>query len=402
MNTAEADFEAARALFATGLAHLQAGAPAAAEAALRASLERLPGRASTQLNLAVALLQQDRAADALPLLEAVLAQNPQDADALGHRAVALGRLQRHDEAAALLQQLVQAAPGRHEAWFHLGQAQQVRGQFDAALDALDRCLALQPGHGPAWSRRGTVLHMLGRHDEAAASFRQALAHGDDAALNGYYLGATGATSAPGSAPAHYVQRLFDDYAGSFDRHLVDELGYCAPDTLQRLLIGLGRAAYASVLDLGCGTGLCGPLLRPLSGRLEGVDLSAAMLKVAAQRGVYDTLHQAELLQHLVETKVRHDLLVAADVFIYLGDLAPLFARLPQVLAPGAVFAFSVEPGAADTLFSLQPSLRYAHGERALHTLATTHGLHVLKVENGPLRLDRVHPVAGQYWLLRKT
>jgi predicted TPR repeat methyltransferase len=154
-----------------------------------------------------------------------------------------------------------------------------------------------------------------------------------------------------------------------------------------------------VLDLGCGTGLCGPQLRAMANQLTGVDLSAPMLEVAAQRRVHDQLLQADLADHLADTMDRVDLVVAADVFIYIGDLTPVFNGVRRVLKPGGVFAFSVERGSDDAAFVLQPSLRFAHGERSVRELAAQHGLQVLKVEQAALRVDETHAVQGQYWLL---
>jgi predicted TPR repeat methyltransferase len=393
-------FAAARAQFTAGLAALQAGEPVAAEQALRAALQLLPGRPSTQLNLAVALLQQSRPADALPLLDAVLAEAPDDVDALGHRGLALNQLHRPTDAGPCFERLVRLAPDRAEAWFHLGQTWQMVGRPAEAVEAYDRCLALRPVHAATWSQRGTALRELGHDDAAAASFERAQAlQDDDGGLNAYYLAALHRGAAPATAPRAYVQRLFDDYAADFDQHLVDQLGYCAPEVLQRLLVGLGRDPFEHVLDLGCGTGLCGPQLRAMANQLTGVDLSAAMLAVAAQRGIYDRLVQAELAGHLADTTDRVDLVVAADVFIYIGDLTPVFNGVRRVLNHGGVFAFSVERASDDAAFVLQPSLRFAHGERSVRELAAEHGFQVLRVEQAALRVDETHAVQGQYWLL---
>jgi predicted TPR repeat methyltransferase len=390
---------AAREHFMAGLDHLQAGRLEPAEQAFRASLALLPGRPSTLLNLAATLLQRERPADALPLLDQVLVQQPQDADALGHRGLALHQLQRPAEALLTFERLVQLAPERPEAWFHQAQSLQRLGRLDAALQSFDHCLSLQPGHGRAWSQRGHVLRALGRRSDAADSYARALALDDEVELNRYYLAAMGSGPAPGATPRAYVERLFDDYAGDFERHLVDTLGYDAPRRLQQLLVGLGRTSFEAALDLGCGTGLCGPLLRPMVQRLHGVDLSAAMLQAARARAVYDELHQAELVEHLSACGGRYGLVIAADVLIYLGDLEPVLAAVRRVLTPGGLFAFTVEPGAPDQAYVLQDSLRYAHGEQALRRHARAHGLQVLHAEHGALRADQVSAVQGQYWVL---
>lgn len=394
-------FAAAREQFSTGLAHLQAGRLPQAEQALRESLALLPGRPSTLTNLAVALLRQGRPGEALPLLDEVLAQQPDDVEALGHRGMALNQLQRPAEAGPCFERVLALAPSRAEAWFHLGQTWQLVNRPAEAVQAYDGCLALRPDHAASWSQRGTALRDLGRNEEAAASFERALALGDDDGLNAYYLAALRGGLPPAAAPRDYVQRLFDDYAEVFDHHLVDQLGYCAPELLQRMLVSLARGGFQHALDLGCGTGLCGPLLRPMAERLTGVDLSPAMLEVARQRAVYDQLLQAELCEHLASTGEQHDLVVAADVFIYLGDLAPVFAGVRRVLRPGGVFAFSVEPTPQGQAYTLQASLRYAHGQAALRALAAGHGLQVLHVERGALRVDEVHEVLGEYWLMSR-
>jgi predicted TPR repeat methyltransferase len=313
--------------------------------------------------------------------------------------MALNQLRRPVEAGPCFERVVQLAPARAEAWFHLAQTWQLVNQPERAVQAYDGCLALRPQHAASWSQRGTALRDLGRHDEAAASFERALALGDDSGLNAWYLAALRGGSAPASAPRGYVQQLFDDYADEFDHHLVDQLGYCAPEVLQRLLVGLGREPFEHGLDLGCGTGLCGPLLRPLAQRLTGVDLSQPMLDAARRRGSYDALLQADLVDHLAGTDDRHDLVVAADVFIYVGDLTPVFSGVRRVLQPGGVFAFSVEPAPAGPAWVLQPSLRYAHGDAALRALAAANGLQVQRVERGALRVDEVYTVQGEYWVM---
>lgn len=397
------NLDAARAHFTQGLAALQAGRLDEAETALRAALALLPGRPSTLLNLAVTLLRAGRPAEALPLLDQVLAQDPADADALGHLGVALNGVGRTAEALQVFERLLQGAPERPEAWFHHAQSLQALDRNEAALQSYDRCLALQPGHARAWSQRGVALQQLGRNGEAEASLERALALGDDAELNGYYLAALRGGTPPAAAPRGYVEPLFDDYAADFERHLVETLGYDAPEVLQRLLLAHGRLGLASALDLGCGTGLCGPMLRPLlaeGGTLAGVDLSAAMLAVARERGVYDELLQQDLVEHLHGTRERHELVLAADVLIYLGDLAPVFAGVRRVLRPGGLFAFTVEAAAGDAGYVLQPSLRYAHGERQLLAWAEASGLRLLRSERGTLRADIAATGQGRYLLFQ--
>lgn len=395
-------FDSARAQFMAGLQHLQAARWGEAETCLRASLALLPGRPSTLLNLGATLLGLGRPQEALEVLDQALAASPDDAEAMGHRGLALAALRRPAEALAAFERVLALQPQHAAAAFHRAQVLQWLGRTDEALSAYDRVLALQPDHARAWSNRGGALKDLGRNTEAVASFERALALGADASLNGFYLASLGHGEAPAAAPVTFVQGLFDDYAAGFDAHLQGTLDYRAPERLTQLLAGLSAAPFECALDLGCGTGLCGPLLRPLCRRLEGVDLSAAMLERAAARGVYDALHEAELLQHLRAGDSPLGLVLAADVFIYLGALEAVFAAVRRRLAPGGVLAFSAELPAAEPAagWELQGSLRYAHGERYLTALAAAQGLAVRHLERGVLRADARQQVVGLYVVLQ--
>ena len=187
--------------------------------------------------------------------------------------------------------------------------------------------------------RATLQRELGLADQARSSYREALAHGADPSLVQFALGALGDARAA-AAPRHYVEQLFDSYAVGFDEHLVGTLQYRGP---QVLADGLGRERYASALDLGCGTGLAAPSLRPRCTRLEGVDLSAVMVERARARQLYDELRQADVVEALTAAPGAHDLLFAADVFIYVGALDAVFAAAARALRPGGELCFSVEP-----------------------------------------------------------
>ena len=428
--TMEQDFEQARALFVEGVGHFEAQRFEAAEGSFLASLRLLPDRVSTRINLATTRLRLGRAAEALAELEAVLAAEPQHLDAWCQRAAALaalGRdaealacadrvltidaanadawfrrgdalesLRRFDEARAAFERRVALPPPDAAAWHRLGLLQHRAGRLAEALASQDRVLALAPAHAAASSQRGMLLQALGRDADAATAFERAIEHGADPELHRFFLAALGRAAGPASAPRGYVQSLFDDYADSFDRHLVEVLGYEAHRRLIAPLAALQPQAFDSALDLGCGTGLCGPLLRPIVRRLEGLDLSQPMLDRAAARGVYDELIRADLVEHLQQTAARHDLVVAADVFIYVGDLEPVFAGVRRVLRPGGVFGFTLEAAGDDRPVALHAQLRYAHSLPYVQGLASRHGLRLLRADAQPLRQQRSSVTPGLY------
>ena len=203
------------------------------------------------------------------------------------------------------------------------------------------------------------------------------------------------------APASYVRALFDTYAERYDEHLLVELAYAAPNLLRgivgRRLDGRGPL----VVDLGCGTGLCGPLFRPLAGSLIGVDLSAEMLAKAQTRNAYDRLVEADLVQFMTGSDLRAELCLAADVFVYIGNLAPAFRAIAAALGEGGYLAFTTESGEG-RLWTLQRTGRYAHSRDYILRLAQESGLEVVAVESATLRLQSGKPVVGDVWLLQRA
>ena len=386
-----------------------------------------------------ALRRLDRLVEALDSHERALHLQPALADAWCHRAIVLHDLGRHADAAASAEQALAARPAHAEALVALGNALQALDRFDAGIDAYDRALALAPRAG-TWCARGTALkksgdlagalhsyeralaldpdyalaehyranalRALGHDEEAVASYRRALALGGDAEAIGFALAALGVGSRPAAAPAGYVKELFDQYAGRFDRHLVDVLGYRTPALLDALvrqyMPALPPPPLAAALDLGCGTGLCGPFLRPLARALTGVDLSQRMLDKAADLGLYDTLDCADIVDWLAARGEADpvDLAVAADVLVYLGDLAPLFTGVRRVLRAGGLFAFSCEAlDDGEDGYAIRPSNRFAHALDYVTATAQAAGFKVAATQRTVLRRDHGRDVDGHLVLL---
>jgi len=300
----------------------------------------------------------------------------------------------HARALAALEREAWARPRDARVQLAIGQALQHLGRPLEALTAYERALALDVRLGLAWTLRGHLLRQAGRLADASVCFDNAIGCGEDAASHRYFLGALGLGDLPESAPPQFVRGLFDEYADRFDEELVDTLHYRGPEQVCAPLPALHPAPFDSALDLGCGSGLAAPLLRPLARRLAGVDLSPRMIARAAATRLYDELHIAELLAYLAATSARHDLVVACDVFIYLGSLAPTFGAVARVLEPGGMFAFTVEEGHADAGYDLLPTLRYTHSEAYLRGLAQAHALRVASCERAPLREGHGEAIAG--------
>jgi predicted TPR repeat methyltransferase len=372
----------ARQHFERGLQHFHARQFNAARDAFDAALRLAPGRLSVLINLAATCM-------ALNELEAALAH----ADA----ALAL------DEQAT-------------EAWLHRGHALAQMGSSLVALQALDTVVALDAAHATAWVSRGHVLREAGRLDEARRSYNQALVHGAEPSTTAYFLAAVApleaasapdgsATATPPSPPRAYVEALFDSYAQGFESHVQEGLGYDAPTRLWQAVEAIPRptARFAVALDVGCGTGLCARRARPHVDHLTGVDLSLRMVEAARATGLYDAVQHDDLVNTLQAMSTPIDLVLAADVFIYVGDLAPAFSALAPKLRDSALVAFSVEcPADLDQGLRLMPSLRYAHSRAYLTHLALQHGLAVATMTQATVRRDQGQDVPGLYVVLQRS
>ena len=341
--------------------------------------------------------EASRLTDAEHSFEAALALAPGRPSVLANLGAARVRLGKYEEALPVLQQATTAEPANADAWGHLGTACAETGRMEDALKAFDRALQINPDLTEGWSRLGGVMRELGQLDEAAGCFERAIALGADDALHRYYLASVRGGSTPPAPPREYVETLFDTYADDFQGHLTGALRYQAHEVLVRHLPPPAAGRWRSVLDLGCGTGLCGPLVQPLADRIEGVDVSARMLEQAGTTGAYTGLAHADLVPWLAQAQRQDDLVLAADVFIYVGALEPVFAGVARVLAPGGVFAFSVEvlPDGGEDL-RLMPSLRYAHSEAGVRRLAQAHGMQVRHTVRAPIREDQRRPIEGLY------
>lgn len=394
----------ARARFEAGIAYFEQDRFDQAAAEFEAALALAPGRPSVLLNLGVTYLRLAQWPKALPVLLQAVQADGRRSDAWA----ALARVQHEtgDWADAVLageRALALGLPPTVD--FLLRQAQGLSrlGRLGQAQSAYRQVLALAPAAHEALTELGHLHRLQGEREQARQCYEQARAAGADAALHRYYIAAlSGDASVAPQPPAAYVQGLFDQYADDFETHLVGTLGYQGHRVLIEQLPADATVRFAHVLDLGCGTGLCGQGIRHRADRLTGVDLSPAMVERARARGVYDVLHVADITAYLQASHEDHDLVLAADVFIYVGALEPVFDALVPRLRPGGLLAFTIEEaddGQAPLV--LGPDLRYAHALSAIEALARQHGLLVRSRHRAPLRQDQGQPVWGRYVVLQR-
>jgi predicted TPR repeat methyltransferase len=401
MKPMSSTLDQARALFVLGNDLYAQQKFSQAKQAYQQALVLVPGRPSLLANLGMCFFRLDDWPSARAPLEQALAAEGLHEDA----RLALGLIFERDgawnQAVQVLASLATHPTLGSRALATMAGCAARLNLPDQAIHYWQQLIALQPRHALAHSAMGNLLREAGQLEQAAASYLKALECGADKALHDYYLAAVTNAQPPPAPPAQYAQLLFDQYADEFAAHLVDQLGYQVPRRLLGPFIVQGLH-FERVLDLGCGTGLCGQVLAGHVKKMVGVDISAKMVSIARASEFYDQVEQAELLPFLNRYADPVDLIVAADVFIYVGWLEEVFAQCARLLKPAGLLAFSVEQPPQDVPVQLLPSLRYAHGLGYLKGLAQTYGFSWQHEEQAVLRNELGKPIVGRYITLRKS
>lgn len=399
-----------------GLALQSAGRLAEAEVSFRTAIGLRPAYPDAHQNYSTLLLGRGELDAALHHIGIALRLKPDDPSFLNTYGNILQQRGQTAEAVLCYKRALAIAPGFSIAHTNLGNAFRSLKQWEDAALCYRKAIAASPRESAACLYLGSTLEKLGRREEAIAAYQEAVRRRPGWQEAAYFLqaaqsaaGAAGAAGAEalGAAPPDYVAQLFDSYASTFDQHLTEKLSYRAPQLLFEAVRphlpaeGAGAAAKLDVMDLGCGTGLMGPLVRPAARRLCGVDLSEKMLEQARKRGLYDELICGELVATLTPLSAAYDALLAADVLVYIGDLETLFRAAAAALRPGGLFAFTVEANQEDAGVRLLPSRRYAHAAAYLRGLAATHGLEELSLTTDVLRKQTQQDITGHIVVLRK-
>jgi predicted TPR repeat methyltransferase len=276
---------------------------------------------------------------------------------------------------------------------------QLKGDLAAAADLLLQAIELAPDFASAWFTLGAIREQLGEREAATAAFRRAQA-ADPTDRHGASLRLmlSGAEPLSGMPPA-YARLLFDQYASKFEASLVGDLGYRGPALLFKAVLAARAAlglppAFDRVIDLGCGTGLAARAFAAVAGEIIGIDLSPRMIERARLTGLYAELDVAEIVQGLVrQPDASADLILAADVMVYVHDMAPLLAEVARVLAPGGLFAFTLESHPGEGVV-LGEGLRYAYGAASARMLIEAAGLTLERLEPASSRTESGAQVPG--------
>lgn len=386
------------ALHYAGMLAFMTGHPEDGIRLVKASLEAAPGMADWHSNLGIMLLQaHDDAAGALEAFRTAVALDPKQFNARSNLGVLLRLLGLHTDAEAEYRTAIALNPDHADAYHNLAILLDATGRVAEAVTAYCHALTLRPQYAAARRQLAIAYCRIGQRDNAVRMCQEWLRLEPDSDEARHTLAAVSGLDVPARASDGYVSRTFDQFAATFESKL-SRLHYRAPELVAEALAGAGvpQSKSLDVLDLGCGTGWCGPLLAPWARHLVGVDLSRGMLTAARGKAVYDELIESELTAYLLGSQRQFDVIVAADTLIYFGDLAPALSAAIAALRPGGVFVFTLEEAAdagASEPFRLEPHGRYTHTRDHVERLLAPHAVAVT-VTRADLRNEGGLPVAG--------
>ena len=340
------------------------------------------------------LQQFEKAADSY---SKALDLNPENAAAHNNYGVVLNRLSRVDEAIEAFSKAITLMPDNAEFYKNLGNGFKKQGDFTKSIQAYRKVISLKPYKSENYEYLCAVLYLQGNAEEAIDLVKHWLELDPENPLALHRLYSyTGEFDLPRAAD-EYIAKTFDNFADSFDM-VLKRLEYKAPflvaDALKEIHAQSGKAL--NILDAGCGTGLCGPLIKPYAAKITGVDLSANMMERAKERECYDELHQAELTAFIDVYSNDCDVIVSADTLVYFGDLQPVCQAVAKALPPGGHFIFTVERTDDEVAagYKIHQHGRFSHTETYLRSVIESAGMEMVKLDQNRLRFEAGEPVNG--------
>lgn len=377
--------------FYAGLLALQQDDLEAAETAFDALLAIKKDNPEILVNRGVVALKRNQAQVAINYFTQALGYAPDHIEARNNLAATFIHHDRYENALAHYNVLLERHPNEIEYLYNAGVAEMALGHLPKATTHFEKVLQQNPHHFATLQNRAAIAMRLQKKDEAIDFLHRAIKVRPEDKVCPYMLNAlVGDNLQPADCP-DYVSHLFDHYALYYDSHMKGALKYELPFQLGRILHELNILQVDNTLDLGCGSGLSGVVLREASKHLTGVDLSHKMLERAREKMIYDELIEQDVIHFLSGTHTQYDLVVALDVLPYIGNLSEFIQALSQRLKTQGHAFFSCEIS-SDKPWGLNTSARFCHHPEYIRQLIKDMNLNLVYEEKVPARIQEGQPL----------
>lgn len=386
-----------------GSLHYTQGSIAEAIPLFEKAIRLNPNSFEAHYNLANCFVKQDLILQAISHYETVLKLKPSHNYACLNLGLSYVMVHDYKNALPYLEKALEYSPDAIEVEGHLADAYLNEGITDKAIIHFKSVVTKDPNRAD-WQHNLAVLYLRANDKEnAKVHFAKALTLDPNNGTAKHMLSALNAENIK-TAPQEYVQKLFDQYATYYDQHVKQTLKYNVPQLLREHVNKFIThfTTQQNILDLGCGTGICGVYFRDLARFLVGVDLSSAMLEQASILGAYDALCCCDILESIPgQAQEYFELVLAADVFVYIGELDVIFSNINSCLKNNGLLAFSVEEHLNSDSYKVQTSGRFAHSQQYILELANKYNFHIEVNEEITPRIQNGESVKGRLFILRK-
>jgi len=418
-----------------GLINSERGDTLKALRLLKQAVSADEGKLHIKSNYATVLRQAGYVEESIGILKEVVRARPDSPQIINNLANALRLVGKLEEAIEYYRRALALLPTSAEIVNNLGSALKDLGDYKGALTCLNSALNIDPNNADIYNNLGVVCRCLNDSSHATSAFQAAvridpgfvlaqnnlgcalMAGGDrDGAINAFknvlavepdnaeatHLLKALTQGSSDRAPDQYVADLFDEYAPTFEDSLVQKLEYKTPGKIREAVDAVmpQEGMFGNVLDLGCGTGLCGFEFKGISKKLFGVDLSPKMVEEASSKEVYDELHVGPIESYLEKCRVRFDLFIAADVFVYIGKLDQVFKAIAMTANDDALVVFSTELLGGAGIYKLLKTGRFAHSLPYVNSLAEENGFEAVSKFKTPLRKENNKWIEGMIYIFR--
>ncbi len=386
--------------FYLGVLYLEKNDLDKAEQALQIVIKHHNEHVEALVNLGVIALKREQNQRAVDYFSKALALDNEEMDARNNLAATFMHHDRFENALMHYDVLLQKEPHNIEYLYNSGVAQMALGHLNEATLHFDQIILLNPNHAPTLNNLAAIYLKLDNRETSRHYLERALVVNPEDKISRHMLNAITGIKQGENTP-EYAHNLFNNYALYYDQHMSEQLKYSVPTHIARTLHQFELLTLNKILDLGCGTGLTGVAVREYCKQLTGVDIAEKMIEHAKKKAVYDELIQMEALAFLQQDTQSYDLIVAADVLPYFGDLEPLIQLISEHLSSDHYFIFTGEIS-QEHAWQLESSARFSHQPTYIQELSKKYSLNIIKQEKIPARLQNQMPLEVMLYVAIKT